>query len=76
MKLIYILPCLFYRILSQGWPKSTRTEILQAPITIGEGETFDGFEKNNNQWVSYERGVKGLRDCRNIEGGQKIHALF
>ena len=70
MKLI-ILPLLFYSILSQTWPKATRTETLSAPITVNEGQTFDGFEKNNNQWVSYERGIKGLGDCRNIEGGSK-----
>ena len=56
MKLI-ILPLLFYSILSQTWPKATRTETLSAPITIDEGQTFDGFEKNNNQWVSYMKEV-------------------
>ena len=71
MKAILILFCSITAILSINWPTATRTETLSAPITIGEGETFDGFAKNNNQWVSYERGVKGLGDCTKIEGGSK-----
>ena len=69
MKSIIILPLLFAAIISVDWPASTQTITLSSPITVGEGETFDGFQKNNNKWVTYERGIKGLGDCTNIEGG-------
>ena len=71
MKSIFLLPFLFAAIISFDWPTATKTITLSEPITVGEGETFDGFQKNNNQWVSYERGIKGLGDCKNIEGGSK-----
>jgi hypothetical protein len=71
MRLVYILPLLFAAILSLDFPKATRYETLGSPITVGEGETFDGHAKNNGQWVAYDRGVKGLGDCKNIEGGSK-----
>ena len=69
MKLIYTLPFLFTTILCVTWPTSTKTVTLSSPITVDEGQTFDGFQQNNNQWVTYERGIKGLGDCTNIEGG-------
>ena len=71
MKSIFILPFLFGLIVSFNWPKSTKTITLKEPITVGEGETYDGFKKNNNQWITYERGIKGLGDCTKIEGGSK-----
>ena len=71
MKLVYILPFLLSIILSLDFPKATKYISLDAPITVAEGQTFDGFEKNGNQWVAYDRGVKGLGDCTKIEGGSK-----
>ena len=70
MKLVCIFLCLFGSILSQ-WPTASSTKTLSSPITVDEGKTFDGFKENNNQWVRYERGVKGLGDCTKIEGGSK-----
>jgi len=70
MKLLCILLSLFGSILSQ-WPTAAMTKTLSSPITVGEGKTFDGFKENNNQWVRYDRGVKGLGDCKKIEGGSK-----
>ena len=71
MKIIYILPLLFSAILAVSWPSSTKTKTLSSPITVEEGKTYDGFKENNNQWVTYERGVKNLGDCTKIEGGSK-----
>ena len=66
---IYIIACLFGLILSVTWPTSTKTITLSSPITVGEGKTFDGFKENSNKWVTYERGVKNLGDCTDVEGG-------
>ena len=71
MKIVFILSCLFGLILSVSWPTSTKTITLSSPITVEEGKTFDGFKENNNKWVTYERGVKNLGDCKNVEGGSK-----
>ena len=65
----YILACLFGLILSVTWPTSTKTITLSSPITVEAGKTFDGFAENSNKWVTYERGVKNLGDCTNVEGG-------
>ena len=65
----YILACLFGLILSVTWPTSTKTITLSKPITVEAGKTFDGFAENSNKWVTYERGVKNLGDCTNVEGG-------
>ena len=69
MKLLYILPCLFSAILAVSWPTSSKTKTLSSPITVEEGKTFDGFAENSNKWVTYERGVKNLGDCTDVEGG-------
>ena len=69
MKIVFILSCLFGLILSVSWPSSTKTITLSSPITVGEGKTFDGFAENSNKWVTYERGIKNLGDCKNVEGG-------
>lgn len=66
---IYIIACLFGLILSVTWPTSTKTITLSKPITVEAGKTFDGFAENSNKWVTYERGVKNLGDCTNVEGG-------
>ena len=66
---IYIIACLFGLILSVTWPTSTKTITLSSPITVAAGKTFDGFAENSNKWVTYERGVKNLGDCTNVEGG-------
>ena len=66
---IYIIACLFGLILSVSWPTSTKTITLSKPITVEAGKTFDGFAENSNKWVTYERGVKNLGDCTNVEGG-------
>ena len=71
MKKIFILSLILGSIYSYDWPKATSTKTLSAPITVEQGKTFDGFKENNNQWVRYERGVKGLGDCTKIEGGSK-----
>ena len=71
MKATYILLCLIGTILSVTWPTSTKTQSLSSRITVNEGETYDGFKVNNNQWVTYDRGLKNLGDCTNIEGGSK-----
>lgn len=71
MKTLYILLCSITTILAVTWPTASKTQTLSSPITVEEGKTYDGFEVNNNQWVRYERGIKGLGDCTNIEGGSK-----
>ncbi len=53
------------------WPKVSSTKSLSSPITVKEGQTFDGFQKNGNKWVRYDRGRKNLGDCKNVEGGKK-----
>ncbi|KAG4084923.1 pectate lyase [Neocallimastix lanati (nom. inval.)] len=54
-----------------SWPTAKKTISNKAPIYVKAGQTFDGFKKNNNQWVRYDRGQKGLGDCTKIEGGTK-----
>ena len=71
MKIVFILSLLLGSILSFSWPTAKSTKTLKSPITVEAGKTFDGFKENNNQWVRYERGVKGLGDCTKIEGGSK-----
>ena len=65
---IYIIACLFGLILSVTWPTSTKTITLSKPITVEAGKTYDGFAEHSNKWVTYERGVKNLGDCTNVEG--------
>ena len=66
-----ILLGLVTAIVSVSWPSSTKTITLSSPITVEAGQTFDGFAKNSNKWVTYERGVNGLGDCTKVEGGSK-----
>jgi hypothetical protein len=54
-----------------SWPTAKKTISGKAAIVVKAGQTFDGFKKNNNQWVRYDRGQKGLGDCSKIEGGTK-----
>ncbi|OUM64475.1 polysaccharide lyase family 3 protein [Piromyces sp. E2] len=58
-----------------SWPSAKKTISNKSPIVVKAGQTFDGLKKNNNQWVRYDRGRKGLGDCTKIEGG-KNDAVF
>eukprot|EP00833_Pecoramyces_ruminatium_P008608 jgi/Orpsp1_1/1182640/evm.model.c7180000082068.1 len=51
-----------------SWPVAKKTISNKSPIVVKAGQTFDGLKKNNNQWVRYDRGQKGLGDCTKIEG--------
>ena len=49
MKSKFLLRFLFVAIISFDWSIVTKTITLKESITVGEGETYDGFAKNNNQ---------------------------
>ena len=74
MKYILLAFCIGLA-LSVTWPTATKTITKSAAITVKAGKTFDGFAENSNKWVRYERGVSGLGDCSNVEGG-KSDAVF
>jgi len=57
--------------LTVSWPSATKTITKSAPITVKDGQTFDGFRENGNKWVRYDRGRKNLGNCKNVEGGKK-----
>ena len=71
MNKIVIFSLLLGSILSFTWPVASGTKTLSSPITVEAGKTFDGFQENSNKWMRYERGIKNLGDCTNIEGGSK-----
>ena len=71
MNKIVIFSLLLGSILSFTWPVAQETKTLSSPITVEADKTFDGFKENNNKWVRYERGIKNLGDCTQIEGGSK-----
>ena len=69
MKLILISLLVGTCLTSVEWPKASSTKVLTQPIRLKPGETFDGFKENGGKWVRYERGISGLGDCTNIDGG-------
>ena len=74
MKFI-IVALLVGACLTVTWPSVSSTKTIGSPITVKAGQTYDGLKVNNNKWVRYDRGRKGLGDCKNVEGG-KADAVF
>ena len=69
MKLLLISLLVETCLTSVEWPSATSTKVLDQPIRVKSGETYDGFAENGGKWVKYERGISGLGDCTNVDGG-------
>ena len=69
MKLLFISILVGTFLTSLEWPSTTSTKVLTEPIRVKAGETYDGFKENGGKWVKYERGISGLGDCTNVNGG-------
>jgi len=57
MKLILII--LLFRfgtwLTHVEWPSTTSKRVLDQPIRLKPGQTFDGFAENGGKWIRYVR---------------------